>query len=121
MGGRCFYIDPSYIIRSVPANPNDHIYCTRMAYDAVHAAMRGYSGVCVGSVHNFMVQVPMNLIASGVRNVEVHSSIWQVAVGASSMPATLAGFAGKGEAGEAKARKKERGCPLMFRKTQSRL
>lgn len=33
-GGRTFYIDPSYIIRSVPVTPNDHIYCTRLANNA---------------------------------------------------------------------------------------
>ncbi|CAL1162560.1 unnamed protein product [Cladocopium goreaui] len=47
-GGRSFYIDPSYIIRSVVIRPNDHIYCSRLARDAVHTAMRGYTGVCVG-------------------------------------------------------------------------
>ena len=42
------YIDPSYIIRSVPANANDRIYCGFLGQNAVHAAMaagvdvRGY-------------------------------------------------------------------------------
>eukprot|EP01062_Namystynia_karyoxenos_P014152 TRINITY_DN150_c0_g1_i1.p1 TRINITY_DN150_c0_g1~~TRINITY_DN150_c0_g1_i1.p1 ORF type:complete len:540 (+),score=143.82 TRINITY_DN150_c0_g1_i1:70-1620(+) len=116
MGGRCFYIDPSYIIRSVPATPNDHIYCTRMAYDAVHAAMRGYTGVCVGSVHNFMVMVPMNMIASGIRTVKLESSIWQVCVAGSKMPASLAGFGGKSRAfGDGHRKTKLRGHPEMFR------
>ena len=35
------YIDPSYIIRSAPANPNDSIYCSRLGAHAVHAAMSG--------------------------------------------------------------------------------
>ena len=35
-GGRTFYIDPSYIIRSCVIRPNDHIYCGRLAHDAVH-------------------------------------------------------------------------------------
>ena len=33
------YIDPSYAIRSVPANPYDSVYCVRLAQAAVHAAM----------------------------------------------------------------------------------
>jgi 6-phosphofructokinase 1 len=31
------YIDPSYMIRGVPANPQDSIYCARLAQSAVHA------------------------------------------------------------------------------------
>ncbi len=56
-GGRSFYIDPSYIIRSVPIEPNDHIYCARLSHNAVHTAFRGYTGVCVGAVHQVRVCV----------------------------------------------------------------
>merc|ERR1740129_2184565 len=63
-GGRSFYIDPSYIIRSCPIRPNDHIYCSRLARDAVHTAMRGYTGVCIGPIHNIISMIPSELIAS---------------------------------------------------------
>jgi 6-phosphofructokinase 1 len=33
------YIDPSYMIRSVPANASDAIYCLLLAQNAVHGAM----------------------------------------------------------------------------------
>jgi hypothetical protein len=35
-------MDPSYSIRSVPANPHDSVYCMRLAHHAVHAAMSGH-------------------------------------------------------------------------------
>ena len=35
------YIDPSYIIRSVPATADDSVFCARLAHHAVHAAMAG--------------------------------------------------------------------------------
>lgn len=89
-GGRSFYIDPSYIIRSVPADPNDHIFCGRMARDAVHTAMRGYSGVCVGPMHNIMVIVPSTCIR-GKSKVKIHSSNWQACVQVCHMPQTLSG------------------------------
>merc|ERR1711972_303484 len=38
-GGRSFYIDPSKIIRSRPAGPVDHTFCSRLAIDSVHTAM----------------------------------------------------------------------------------
>jgi 6-phosphofructokinase len=37
------YIDPSYMIRSVPANASDSIYCELLAQNVVHGAMvRGW-------------------------------------------------------------------------------
>lgn len=90
-GGRSFYIDPSYIIRSVPVRPNDHIYCTRLAHDAVHTAMRGYTGVCVGAVHNVIVILPSRLIASGKKSVNVTGSLWQICLQSCKMPKSLAG------------------------------
>eukprot|EP00401_Gymnodinium_catenatum_P016772 CAMPEP_0117558440 /NCGR_PEP_ID=MMETSP0784-20121206/52837_1 /TAXON_ID=39447 /ORGANISM="" /LENGTH=502 /DNA_ID=CAMNT_0005355769 /DNA_START=28 /DNA_END=1533 /DNA_ORIENTATION=- len=70
-GGRSFYIDPSYIIRSAPIRPCDHIFCSRLAVDAVHTAMRGYTGVCVGPVHNVIVMLPSTLIAQGKKKMNL--------------------------------------------------
>ena len=69
-GGRTFYIDPSYTVRSCPIAANDHIYCSRLANDAVHSAMRGYTGVCVGAIHNIICMLPSKLIASGKKQVK---------------------------------------------------
>lgn len=91
-GGRCFYIDPSYIIRSVPIDPNDHVYCSRLARDAVHSAMRGYTGVVVGPIHNVICMIPMQLIASGKRHVPTKSSNWQACVQVCNMPKALSGL-----------------------------
>jgi 6-phosphofructokinase 1 len=35
------YIDPSYMIRSVPASASDCIYCSALGQYAVHAGMAG--------------------------------------------------------------------------------
>lgn len=90
-GGRSFYIDPSYIIRSVPIRPNDHIFCGRLARDAVHTAMRGYTGVCVGSLHNIIVIMPSHLIAGKKKRVKMTSSGWQSCVQVCKMPRSLSG------------------------------
>eukprot|EP00405_Crypthecodinium_cohnii_P017464 CAMPEP_0206454906 /NCGR_PEP_ID=MMETSP0324_2-20121206/21424_1 /ASSEMBLY_ACC=CAM_ASM_000836 /TAXON_ID=2866 /ORGANISM="Crypthecodinium cohnii, Strain Seligo" /LENGTH=454 /DNA_ID=CAMNT_0053925485 /DNA_START=250 /DNA_END=1611 /DNA_ORIENTATION=- len=89
VGGRSFYIDPSYIIRSSPIRPNDHTFCSRLAIDAVHTAMRGYTGVCVGPLHNIIVILPQSLVASGKKRVNVHRSAWQQCVQACGMPESL--------------------------------
>ena len=91
-GGRTFYIDPSYIIRSVPIMPNDHIYCSRLANNAVHTAMRGYTGVCVGAIHNVIVILKSKLIASGKKQLKPKSSTWQSCVQLCKMPPNLTGI-----------------------------
>lgn len=95
-GGRTFYIDPSYTIRSCPIAPNDHIYCSRLANDAVHTAMRGYTGVCVGALHNIICIFPSQLIASGKKQVKLRSSSWQTCVQNCGMPFSLTGLSGLG-------------------------
>ena len=53
------YIDPSYAIRSVPANPYDSVYCLRLAHNAVHAAMSGRTEMVIGRWHRRFVHIPM--------------------------------------------------------------
>lgn len=38
------YIDPTYMVRAIPTIPADHIYCTVLGQNAVHAAFAGYTG-----------------------------------------------------------------------------
>ncbi len=62
------YMDPSYLVRSLPANAWDRILCDRMARNAVHAAMAGKTDVITatrGSA-NFYVPIP------AVVNEQVH-------------------------------------------------
>ncbi|KAF1793511.1 ATP-dependent 6-phosphofructokinase [Phytophthora cactorum] len=49
------YIDPSYMIRSVPANAADSLYCMLLGQNAVHGAMAGYTGFTVGLSANRVV------------------------------------------------------------------
>ena len=44
------YLDPTYVIRSVPANPSDSILCSQLAYNAVHGVFAGFTGFTVGNV-----------------------------------------------------------------------
>jgi 6-phosphofructokinase 1 len=41
------YIDPSYTIRSLPANPRDSAFCLLLGRHAVHAGMSGRTGMVV--------------------------------------------------------------------------
>ena len=80
------YIDPSYIIRSVPASADDSLYCLRLGQGAVHAAMTGRTEMVVGQVNNHIVHLPMNLITSGRKHVNPQGSLWRSVLEATGQP-----------------------------------
>jgi 6-phosphofructokinase 1 len=59
-----FAFDPSYTIRSVPANAADSIYCTLLSQNAVHGAMAGFTGFSVGLANNRVVYLPIPAITA---------------------------------------------------------
>ncbi|CDW89434.1 6-phosphofructokinase 3-like [Stylonychia lemnae] len=72
------YIDPTYAIRSVPANAVDTIMCAKLAQNAVHGAMSGYTGFSVGVVRNAVAYIPITtLIDAGVNRVSMTERTWQ--------------------------------------------
>lgn len=65
------YIDPTYMIRSVPANAFDSTYCSVLAQEAVHAALAGYTGITVGKVDDRYVLLPVHsIVDKGARKVD---------------------------------------------------
>ena len=72
------YIDPTYAIRSVPASAVDTIMCAKLAQNAVHGAMSGYTGFSVGIVRNSVSYIPIQtLIEAGVNRVSMLERTWQ--------------------------------------------
>ncbi len=71
------YIDPSYIIRSAPANPNDSIYCSRLGAHAVHAAMAGKTKILIGLVNNTFVHLPIKIAVTSRKRVDREGSLWR--------------------------------------------
>ena len=70
------YIDPSYLVRSVPAFTNDRIYCLRLGQAAVHAGMAGKTGMVVARWHSAYVHVPIPAVTSARRRVDPNKDIW---------------------------------------------
>jgi 6-phosphofructokinase 1 len=70
------YIDPSYMIRGVPANPHDSIYCAHLAQNAVHAAIAGKTGVAMGCWRGHYVHVPIGLAVGGRKQVDPKGDLW---------------------------------------------
>jgi 6-phosphofructokinase 1 len=82
------YIDPSYMIRSIPACPQDRIYCMRLGQAAVHAAMAGKTGLIVARWHSTYVHVPIDLATSARRSVDPAGDLWLSVLEATGQPAT---------------------------------
>nr|WP_299339714.1 ATP-dependent 6-phosphofructokinase [Allomuricauda sp.] len=70
------YIDPSYIIRSAPANSSDSVYCSRLAYHAVHGAMAGKTRFVVSKVNNQFVYIPISEVTKKRKKIDLESEFW---------------------------------------------
>ncbi|MGQ9812529.1 MAG: ATP-dependent 6-phosphofructokinase [Dissulfurimicrobium sp.] len=70
------YIDPSYIIRSVPANVNDRLYCANLGQNAVHAAMSGKTAMMVSLWNDRYVHVPITAAIKRKKHVNLNSRFW---------------------------------------------
>jgi len=82
------YIDPSYTIRSVPANSNDSIYCGALGQYAVHAAMAGKTGMLVGLMKDEYVHLPLRMVGSGAR-MDPEGNIWMRVLEATGQPPSM--------------------------------
>lgn len=70
------YFDPSYLIRSVRANAEDAILCDFYARNAVHAAMAGKTGLVIGQQHGIFTHVPIDLLSSQKKQLDLNSPAW---------------------------------------------
>jgi 6-phosphofructokinase 1 len=70
------YIDPSYIIRSVPACPADAIFCANLGLNAVHAAMSGKTSLLIGQWQNRLVHIPIYQAIAERNCVDTTGALW---------------------------------------------
>ncbi len=71
------YIDPSYTIRSLPANTYDSAFCLLLGHNAVHAAMSGRTGMVVGFWNNHFTHIPIPLAVSRRKEISPDSRLWR--------------------------------------------
>ena len=80
------YFDPSYIVRSSPANAEDSILCDLFARHAAHAAMAGKTGLVIGYLHDKFIHVPIELLAGRKKRLEPDSHAWSAVLAATGQP-----------------------------------
>jgi len=80
------YIDPTYMIRAIPTNSGDRIYCKILAHNAVHASFAGYTGVTVGLVNTHYVYLPIPIVIQSPRRVDPKGKSWNRLRGSIGQP-----------------------------------
>jgi 6-phosphofructokinase 1 len=71
------YIDPSYMIRSLPANARDANFCLRLGHAAAHAGMAGRTDTVIGSWRRRLTHVPIPMAVSSRKKVDTNGYLWQ--------------------------------------------
>jgi 6-phosphofructokinase 1 len=80
------YIDPSYIVRSVPANAVDAIFCDSLGRNAVHAAMAGKTDLVIGRWHRVFTHVPLGLATWERRKIDPAGDLWRAVLETTGQP-----------------------------------
>ncbi|XP_004496088.1 ATP-dependent 6-phosphofructokinase 4, chloroplastic isoform X2 [Cicer arietinum] len=84
------YIDPTYMIRAIPSNASDNVYCTLLAHSAVHGAMAGYSGFTVGPVNSRHAYLPIARVTERPNTVELTGRMWARLLESTNQPSFVA-------------------------------
>ncbi|KAE8714122.1 ATP-dependent 6-phosphofructokinase 7 [Hibiscus syriacus] len=80
------YIDPTYMIRAIPSNASDNVYCTLLAQSVVHGAMAGYTGFTSGLVNGRQTYIPFNRIIEKQNKVVITDRMWARLLSSTNQP-----------------------------------
>jgi 6-phosphofructokinase 1 len=80
------YIDPTYMIRAIPSNASDNVYCTLLSHSAIHGAMAGYTGFCVGQVNGRHTYIPFHRVIQKRNKVCITDRMWARLLSSTNQP-----------------------------------
>jgi len=83
------YMDPSYIIRSAPANANDSKFCNLLAQNAVHAAVAGKTDFVIGFWNNQYTLMPIAAVVAKRKKIDVEGELWWNVLEATGQPISM--------------------------------
>jgi len=83
------YFDPSYIIRSVPANAMDSLHCVHLAQSAAHAALSGRTDMLVSKWNDHYVHVPIPMAVNERKKVNPDGRLWRTVMHATCQPFSM--------------------------------
>ncbi len=80
------YIDPSYMIRSRPANPHDSVFCLLLGHNAAHAGMSGRTNMLVAYWNGEYTHVPIPLAVSRRKQIDPNDRLWSSVLASTGQP-----------------------------------
>ncbi len=83
------YFDPSYTIRSQPANARDSAYCVLLGHNAVHAGMAGRTEMAVSFWRNEFTHVPISMAISERKKIDPEGWLWSSVLASTGQPKDL--------------------------------
>ncbi|KMZ59297.1 6-phosphofructokinase [Zostera marina] len=83
------YIDPTYMVRAIPSNASDNVYCTLLAHSAIHGAMAGYTGFTVGPVNGRHSYIPFDRVTESRNKVVITDRMWARLLSSTNQPSFL--------------------------------
>ncbi|MDR1042217.1 MAG: ATP-dependent 6-phosphofructokinase [Deltaproteobacteria bacterium] len=85
------YLDPSYIIRSAPANSTDQVFCSFLGQKAAHAAMAGKTNCLIGQWNDNFVHVPIARAIAVRKKVDPMGVLWNSVLERTGQPNLVVG------------------------------
>jgi len=89
------YIDPSYMIRSMPANARDSAFCLLLGHNAVHAGMAGRTNMLVGFWNHTFTHLPISLAVSERKKIDPDGRLWSNVIESTGQPREMSSGQGK--------------------------
>lgn len=83
------YIDPSYTIRSVPANAHDSAFCLLLGQNAVHAGLAGRTSMVVSQWGGIFTHVPIRMAVSKRLKIDPAGWLWSSVLASTGQPRTI--------------------------------
>ena len=80
-------MDPTYVVRAVPANEYDCNLCAKLAESAVHCAFAGFTNFSVGMINNKPCMIPLEKMCGKFeRKVEPSSDDYLMLLASTGQP-----------------------------------
>ena len=83
------YLDPSYAIRSLPANASDSAFCLVLGHNAVHAGMTGRTNMVVSYWGREFTHVPIPVATSCRKKIDPEGWVWSCVLASTGQPRDL--------------------------------
>ncbi len=80
------YIDPSYTIRSMPANARDSTFCLLLGHNAVHAGLAGRTNMVVGFWKNEFTHLPIPAAVAQRKKIDPRGRLWSNVIESTGQP-----------------------------------